>query len=87
MQTVHSILRVETAYNVRPVEAAYVETAYNVRPATTCPLAHLPIGNKQWHLPTCRWPLATLIASSKYPQPATGLALRDVHLYVKYSSF
>ena len=45
MQTVHSILRVETAYNVRPVEAAYVETAYNVRPATTCPFAygHLPL--------------------------------------------
>ena len=61
MQTVHSILRVETAYNVRPVEAAYVETAYNVRPATTCPLAHLPIGNKQWHLPTCRWPLLPLL--------------------------
>ena len=80
MQTVHSMLRVETAYNVKPVEAAYVETAYNVRPATTCPLAYSL-------LPTCRWPLATLIASSKYPQPATGLALRDVHLYVKYSSF
>ena len=80
MQTVHSLLRLETAYNARPVEAAYVETACNVRPATTCPLAYSL-------LPTCRWPLATLIASSKYPQPATGLALRDVHLYVKYSSF
>ena len=45
MQTVHSLLRLETAYNVRLVEAAYVETAYNARPATTCPLAdgHLPL--------------------------------------------
>ena len=42
----------------------YVEgTVYNVRPATTCPLAYS-------HLPT-------VIAYSKYPQPASGLAFRE----------